>query len=164
MKGTAGKLTPILLWLLVCACNPRFVVYQPEALRNACPVTVVPISVNASEGEYRAAYFPRFREEFKRQLSASVSIKEAANLDRNLTWEDAVAAGKDLGVQAVVGLLIEDSNHPPRLTEILKIVKVSNGRALAESIRLITPGADYRFEKEVEAIKRLLSCPSKPGP
>lgn len=148
--------------LLAGGCAVKFQVHEPYELEKVCSATVIPIAVNPRQEDYRKDYFPRFREKLREGLGGSIKLVDWPGADtRGLNWDEAVAEGRRLGVDAVIGILIADSAHPPKRAQILKVVKSSGGKTIVRQNRLMDPRPDYSFKKEIGGLKELLRCRSK---
>lgn len=139
-------------------CSVKWQVLQPRDLERVCSAVVVPIGTNAVQNEYLQTYLPQFQKAFRERFGAKIRVVDWSGDRKGLTWEEAVPVGQTLGVDAVVGLLIDDSDRPPRRMEILNVVKTSNGKALARQNRLIPPVERYGFESELKDLGRSLKC------
>ncbi len=139
-------------------CSAKFVVHQPAQIKRVCSVTLLSIGTKAGQREYAELYFPRFREAFVKRFKGRIRLREYAAAAKGYTWEDAAAIGRKLGVDAVVGILIDDASRPPRRMQILKVVKSSNGRLLARQNRLMPPREHYTFSSETKGLYRVLQC------
>ena len=154
-----GVLAPL---VLAGGCGVKFLVHEPYELEKVCSATVIPIAINARQEEFRREYFPRFRENLREALGGRIQLTDWKDADkRGLSWEKAVEEGEKLGVDAVIGLLISDSAHPPKRTQILKVVKSSGGRVIVRQNRLMDPRPDYSFKKEIGGLRKLLRCGKK---
>lgn len=151
----------ILFWgslLGSSACGVKLVVHQPSDIRRVCSATVLSIGIKDSQREYHEQYFPPFYAAVQKALGAKMTIIEAPSPAEGYTWEEAARIGRDLKADAVIGILIDDSARPPRRMQILKVVKSSNGKILAQQNRLIPPREDYAFTSEIRAIGKILEC------
>ena len=148
---------------LAAACSVKWQVLQPDALKRVCSVAVVPIGTNKSQQEYAQAYLPEFKKAFRDRFGAKLRIADLKGDIKVMTWDDALAAGQEVGADVVVGLLIDDGDRPPRRMEILNVVKVSNGKILARQNRLIGPSESYGFGAELDDLGRILECHQEKG-
>ena len=142
---------------LGAGCGVKFIVEQPFYARRVCSAAVVPIAIDKSQEEYRQIYYPQFLDRFRRAFEGRVRVVDWTG-DRGLNWEEAVAEGRRLGADAVVGVLIDDSDYPPKRIEILKVVRASDGRVIVRQNRLIPPTEPYEFESELGQLKKLIRC------
>lgn len=156
-------LAPLAAALLasLSGCGVKWVVEQPYEARRVCSVAVVPIAVGKSQEEYRGVYYPRFVSRFREEFAGRIRVEEWKG-DRGLNWEEATAEGTKLGVDAVVGILFDDSAYPPQRIEILKVVKAQNGRVIARQNRLIPPDEEYDFRSELRKLRSILGCSKNP--
>ena len=154
-RGTAALLGA---GLCLAGCSPKFVIHQPVGVKRVCSVTLLAIGIKADQREYAKHYFPRFAAEFKRHFAGKLRMLEHPEGAKSYTWEQAAAIGRELGADAVIGILIDDSSRPPRRMQILKAVKSSNGKILAQQNRLMPPVEDYAFKSEIRGLDRVLEC------
>ncbi|MBI4368603.1 MAG: hypothetical protein HY547_00065 [Elusimicrobia bacterium] len=147
------------------ACAPSFQVRQPLILAHSNSMAVVPIHVNPIQKEYADLYFETFHKEFTARFAAHrriISLEEIRSRltqtayadDADCTWLEAVAIGKFLNVDAVAGVLFDDSDRPGYLIEIVKIVRPANEKILAVNTFSFKPKTNYRFKNELKALEK----------
>ncbi len=150
------------LALAPTGCSEKFVIHQPYDAVNVCSASVMAIAVNRSQKDYHKDYFPAFREAVKKRFARRMKLVDWDYVEGGqLNWDQAVAAGRKLGVDVVIGLLIDDSERPPKRMQILKVVKASNGKVIAMQNRLMSPERGYTFRSEMKGLSRVLSCVNK---
>lgn len=142
------------------ACAPRLVVHRPDLLTQVNTIAVAPIHVGKTQKEYSRLYFASFRDEFSKKFSPRFKVIPIGPEDaqQDFTWENAVARAGIDQVDLIVGLLIDDSDQPGRLIEIIKMVRPSNEKILAGSNRLLEPKPDYSFRQEIQALESALKA------
>lgn len=151
-------LWPTVILAAMTGCSVKWHVHQPIDVQRACSAVALPIAANKSQEEYLEAHFPAFREGFLKTFRGRLQVKEWEGGKKGLTWEEAVAVGRGMGVDVVVGILIDDSERPPDRMEILNVVKASNGKVIARQNRLIAASDVYKFKDELDSLARILRC------
>ena len=134
-------------------------------LAKSNSVILVPIHVGDIQKEYAELYFDTFHKEFTKYFDqklrvsslekSHLQLKEVAYQNNDdCTWLEAIEIGKAESADAVVGILLDDSDTPGRLIEIIKIVRPSNGKILANDTFSMKPKTQYRFKQELKAINK----------
>ncbi|MEK7287371.1 MAG: hypothetical protein AAB091_02255 [Elusimicrobiota bacterium] len=147
------------------ACAPRLAVWRPDLLRQTQTVAVLPICVGKTQREYSELYFPSFYKGFSKKFAGRFKIVGADDLLRteknppaansDSTWDAALEAGKKLNADIVIGILIDDSDHPGKLIEIIKAAKPSNEKIAAGGNWLLTPKDNYTFSRELKSLEAI---------
>lgn len=135
---------------------------------NLQTVAVVPIAVGRSQKELSSSYFPRFHSGFTKMFGGKFNILPAETVqnqviafssaqERDYSWEFMVEVGKQLNADALIGLMIEESDSPGKLFEHIKVVSIKNGKILASSNFLVRLSSKHRFDSELKVLRTILT-------
>ncbi len=156
----------VAILLMIAGCVLPFQVWNEDALMKLRTVAVVPIAVGAEQKDLLNSYFPRFQSEFTKAFAGRISLvpaetvrkqieESAGGPDRDFTWEFMAEVGRQLQADAVIGLLIEESDTPGKLIEHIKVVGVASGKILASNNFLIKSSSQHSFRQEISELKTI---------